>query len=148
MEKIYKLLSFQNIVKTAAPKRIRDRGISWKERYHDKSAPLKKRMDKEIGPGAYYRWEGHDYTTHSDYFIVVGPSIQRSGQKSFFAGIKKLPPKYKRKKIYAPYGKYFSTILAALSHASKMWGIIFPKNQKNYTATDLQDVHISKHIKG
>ncbi|GAH10362.1 unnamed protein product, partial [marine sediment metagenome] len=58
--------------KTAGRKRIKDRGIDWKEYYHERSAKLKKRFEKDIGPGVYKRWEGHDYGTDGDYFIVVG----------------------------------------------------------------------------
>lgn len=144
-------LSQYNLYKDAAArKRIRDRGIRWEESYHERSAPLKKRLDKLIGPGSYRRWEGHDYTTNSDYFIVVGPSLQRSGQKSFFAGVKKLPEGYKRKKMktYAPSGKYFTNIMSALSHASKMWGIRFPENQISYDESVLKDIEIPRHIKG
>lgn len=134
----------------ATRKRIRDRGIRWEEAYHERSAPLKKRFDKTIGPGSYHRWEGHDYTTNSDYFIVVGPSLQRSGQKSYFSGIKKLPSDYKRKKTktYAPSGKYFTNILSALSHAAKMWGVRFPENQQPYDESSIKDVEIPRHIKG
>jgi hypothetical protein len=128
-------------------RRIKDRGINWKEQYHERSAGLKKRFDNAIGRGAYYRWEGHDYTTDSDYFVVVGPAVKKHGQKSFFVGIKKLPPKWERKKVYAPSGKYFPSIMSALSYASKMWGIRFPKNQKNYTLSDLVDVDIPRHMK-
>lgn len=128
-------------------KRIKDRGIRWKEGYHDRSLPLKKRFEKSIGPGAYRRWEGHDYTTDSDYFIVVGPAVQKHGQKSFFAGIKKYPPKWERKKVYAPSGKYFSSLLAALSHASKMWGVPFPEGQQNYSQDQLANVDIPRHMK-
>jgi len=129
-------------------KRIRDRGIKWNEHYGERSEPLKKRFDKKIGPGAYLRWEGHDYTTDSDYFVVVGPALKRSGQKLFFAGVKKLPPKWERKKVYAPSGKYFSNIIGALSHASNMWGVPFPPNQTNYTTQDLADVNIPRRVKG
>jgi len=130
-----------------AGKRIKDRGIHWEEAYKEKSAPLKKRFDEEVGAGSYYRWEGHDFTTDSDYFIVVGPSITKFGKKSFFAGIKKLPPKFKRKKVYAPDGEYFPTIISAISHAKEKWGIPFPKNQINYKSQDLDDVYIPRHMK-
>jgi len=141
-------LSKTSMVKEASPKRIRDRGINWKEHYQEKSQALKKRFDKDIGQGVYYRWEGHDYTTSSDYFVVVGPATQRYGQKSFFAGIKKLPPKERRKKVYAPSGKYFTNIVSALSYASRMWGVKFPPNQKNYSTQDLQNIRIPRHVKG
>jgi len=150
MNKIFNLKGFlkEALLKEGGPKRIKDRGILWREKYHDRSAGVKKRLTRELGEGSYYRWEGHDYTTNSDYFVVVGPAVEKNGRKSFFAGIKKLPPIYKRKKVYAPYGKYFSTIVGALSHASKMWGIRFPQGQKNYMSEDLQDVKISRHVKG
>jgi hypothetical protein len=133
-----------------AGKRIKDRNIRWEEQYRERSTPLKARMDEEIGPGAYYRWEGHDYTTNSDYFIVVGPSQEKSGKKSFFSGIKKLPPRYKRDKVksYAPSGEYFTNIISAIRHAVDKWGVRFPQNQTQYTDKDLQDVEIPRHIKG
>ena len=139
-----------NLLKFGSRKRIKDRGIRWEETYHERSAPLKKRFEKEIGPGSYIRWEGHDYTTDSDYFVVVGPAVQRSGQKSFFAGVKKLPPRYKREKVksYAPSGEYFTNILSALSHASEMWGVTFPQHQQKYDQNDLARVKIPRHVKG
>jgi len=82
---------------------IKERGIKWEERYEERSAPLKKRFDSQIGPGAYYRWSGHDATTNSDYYVVVGPSIQKGVGKMFFAGVKKLPPLAEREnKKYCP----------------------------------------------
>ncbi len=128
-------------------RRIKDRGIRWEEHYHERSLPLKKRFAKDIGAGSYHRWEGHDYTTDSDYFVVVGPAVQKYGEKSFFCGIKKLPPKYARKKVYAPSGKYFNSILSALSYASKMWGIPFPPDQQNYSDIDLANIKIPRHMK-
>jgi len=134
------------IVKEAGRKRIRDRGITWKETYHDKSAPLKKRFDRELGPGAYYRWEGHDYTTDSDYFVVVGPAMTRELKKMFFSGVKKLPDD-PRKTVYAPSGKYFTTISSALSHSSEKWGVPFPRNQQRYTVHDLARIRIPRHVR-
>jgi hypothetical protein len=129
-------------------KRIKDRGIKWEEHYGERSQPLKKRFNKSIGDGSYYRWEGHDYTTDSDYFVVVGPAITKYKKKMFFAGIKKLPPKWTRSKVYAPSGKYFTNINSALSHASKMWGIRFPQAQMNYSTDNLIGVEIPRHVKG
>lgn len=145
---IYKFSSRQGEFGHVKRKRIKDRGISWEEKYHDRSEPLKKRLDKLIGEGVYYRWEGHDYTTNSDYFIVVGPALTSTGQKSFFAGIKKLPPEHEDKKVYAPSGKYFPNILSALSYASKQWGAPFPPDQVNYTASEhLANVKIPRKLK-
>ena len=147
LENMFNLSKFSAWPTGKHRKRIRDRGIHWEESYKEKSAPLKKRFIRDIGEGSYYRWEGHDYTTNSDYFIVVGPAQDRYGKKLFFAGIKKLPPKHERKKIYAPSGKYFTTILAALSHSNRMWSAPFPRNQINYTASDLANINIPRNLK-
>lgn len=140
-----------NFYKFAGRKPIKDRGIKWDESYEERSLPLKKRFDKHIGPGSYRRWKGHDYTTDSDYFVVVGPSIKRGVGKMFFAGIKKIPRKDKEeqhKKVYSPYGEYFKNIKAALSYATKKWGVPFPRGQYPYNSSSLANVDIPKHIKG
>ena len=134
--------------KIAGPRKIKDRHIQWNEMYGERSEHLKERFDKVIGPGAYYRWDGHDYTTNSDYFIVVGPAIDPYGKKAFFSGIKKLPPIEKRKKVYAPYGEYFQSIMAALSHANQKWGSPIPPDQQNYSVNELANIEIPRHIKG
>lgn len=136
-----------NLSKMAGRKKIKDRGILWRERYREKSVGLKKRFDGDIGFGAYYRWEGHDFTTNSDYYVVVGPTIQRALGKCFFAGIKKLPRDPKAK-LYSPSGEYFTNILSALSHASNKWGVPFPRNQIKYDRTHLINVKVPEHIKG
>lgn len=133
--------------KGKSKRRIRDRGIKWEQHYHDKSLPLKKRFEKDIGPGAYFRWEGHDYTTDGDYFIVVGPAVTKEGKKKWFAGIKRYPPN-PEEKVYAPYGEYFSNIHSALSHASEKWAVPFPRGVPNYTEADLANVKIPRHMKG
>ena len=132
---------------TAGRKKIKDRGIKWEESYHEKSKSLKKRFDKAIGPGAYYRWEGQDYTTNSKYYVVCGPTIQSDLGKCFFAGIKKLPNDPK-KKVYSPSGEYFTSMVAALSYASDKWGIKFPQDHINYTKDQIESVDIPEHIKG
>lgn len=137
-----------NLSKFSGRKPIKDRGIKWVEAYQERSAPLKKRFDKDIGPGAYYRFEGHDFTTNSDYYVVIGPSVQHNVGKRFFSGIKKLPPEHDReKKVYSPYGEYFPTIRSALSYAIQKWAIQMPHNQPNYTVQDLNQVEIPEHIK-
>lgn len=128
-------------------KRIRDRGIKWEEAYGEKSDDLKKRFEKKIGPNAYIRWEGHDYTTNGDYFVVVGPAVTKEGRKRFFSGIKRLPENPKTK-VYSPSGEYFSTLHGALSHATDKWNIPFPKGTPNYSVDDLQGVKIPRHVKG
>jgi len=74
-------------IKYAGRQRIRDRGINWKEQYGERSEKLKERFDQEIGDRAYMRWEGHDYTTDSNYFVIVGPALTKEGLKRFFSGI-------------------------------------------------------------
>lgn len=136
-----------SLMSLAGRKKIKERGIKWEESYQEKSASLKKRFDKDIGPGSYYRWEGHDYTTNSDYYIVVGPTIQSDLGKCFFAGIKKLPED-PNAKVYSPSGEYFTSIIAALSYATDHWASPFPKSQINYTKEMLEPVNIPEHIKG
>lgn len=136
-----------NVIKEAGRKRIKDRGINWKEKYHEKSIGLKKKFEKEIGNQAYMRWEGHDYTTNSDYFVVVGPAVTKELKKRYFAGIKKLPDDPKAK-VYAPSGEYFSTIVGAYSHASDKWRVPFPKGVPYYDLSHLEGVDIPRHVKG
>jgi len=128
---------------------IKERGIQWNESYQEKSESLKKKFDKELGPSGYFRWEGHDSTTNSDYYVVVGPSIHSGMGKSFFAGVKRLPPPAEREgKTYSPYGEYFKTIKAALGYANEKWGVPTPRGTPNYTQEHLQNVDISRHVKG
>lgn len=131
----------------AGRKKIKDRGINWKEKYHEKSVGLKKKFDKELGPMSYMRFEGHDYTTNSDYFVVVGPAVTKDLKKRYFAGVKKLPDDPEAK-IYAPSGEYFSTIVAAYSHAVEKWGIQFPKGVPEYNLGHLANIDIPRHVKG
>lgn len=133
--------------KYAGRKRIRDRGIEWKERYHERSFRLKKRFQKDIGPLSYMRWEGHDYTTDSDYFVIVGPSLTKEGHKRFFAGVKKLPDDPEAK-VYAPSGEYFTSSVSAFSHAAEKWGVEFPKGAPNYSVDQLIPIEIPRHVKG
>lgn len=137
----------ERLHKFSGRQRIKDRGIEWKEHYHEKSQRLKKRFDKNLGPFSYIRWEGHDYTTNSDYFIIMGPSLTKEGRRRFFAGIKKLPDDPEAK-VYAPAGEYFTSSTAALSHASDKWAIPFPKGAPNYTESQLMGIEIPRHVKG
>ncbi len=131
-------------------KRIKDRGIQWEEAYTERTEPLKARYGDTIGQGSFYRWEGHDYTTDSDYYVIVSPAQTKELHKKFFAGIKKLPPKFKRDetKTYSPYGEYFNTIKSALSFISERYGVRFPKGQVSYTVDHLKGIKIPRHVKG
>jgi len=132
--------------KTSGLKRIKDRGIQWKEHYGPKSIGVKKKFNK-ILPHSYYRWQGHDYYSGHDYYVVVGPAISRRYGKSFFAGHKKLPLE-KKHKAYAPTGEYFPTLMGALRHAKERWGVRFPNDAVNYRKSDLFNIEIPRHIKG
>jgi len=136
-----------NLVKVAGRRRIKDRGIKWEPTYHERSKKLKERFDKQLGGGSYMRWEGHDYTTDSDYFIVVGPAMTKDLKKRFFSGIKKLPDDPKAK-IYAPAGEYFISSSSAFSHANQKWGVPYPKGAPNFTTNDLARIDIPRHVKG
>jgi hypothetical protein len=140
-----------NLEKIAGRKRIKDRGIKWEEMYRERSIPLKEKFEKQVGPGAYHRWEGHDYTTNSIYYVVVGPSLQHNVGKVFFAGIKKIPIEEFTKdpdtKTYSPYGEYFPTIKGALIYASQRWGTPVPKGQVPYNRESLVNADIPEHVK-
>jgi len=130
----------------ASRRRIRDRGIRWKEQYGEKSTQLKEKFEKML-PGSYFRWEGFDYESGHPYYIVVGPSISKRYGKMFFAGIKKMP-KDPKKKAYSPSGQYFQNLRGALRHANEMWGISVPRNAGGYNKNDLLTVDIPRHMKG
>lgn len=134
------------IIVESSRRRLKDRGIKWEEHYGKRSRGVKKHFDK-ILPGGYFRWEGFDHESGHPYYVVVGPAISKRYGKSFFAGVKKMP-KDPKKKAYSPSGKYFESLRSALSHASEMWGVSFPKNAANYTKQDLATIDIPKHIKG
>ncbi len=130
-------------------KRIKDRNITWREAYSERTAPLHERYTAEVGPGSYRRWEGHDYTTNSDYYVVCSPAQTKYGEKAYFAGIKKLPPVAVRDvvKTYSPYGKYFTNIASALSFLKDKYGVPWPKGQINYTSDNLQNIDIPRFVK-
>lgn len=125
-----------------AAKRIRDRGIIWKEKYTKKSLALKKKFQKQLGNGSYFRWEGHDSTTGNDYYVVVGPGYSKTKGKMFFSGIRKLPGEY------SPNGEYFRSLRKAMNYAKEMWNVRFPKDFRDYTQEDLALVRMHpKEIK-
>lgn len=127
-------------------RRIKDKGIHWEETYGERSRDMKKKFEK-ILPGSYFRWEGKDYEDGVYRYVVVGPALSKTAGKSFFAGNKKMP-RDPRKKAGAPSGKYFSTLRSALIYANDMWGVSIPRNAGHYSAQDLRNIDIPKHIKG
>jgi hypothetical protein len=102
-------------------KPIRERGIRWAESYGDKSAYLKEQMDEQIGPGAYLRWEGHDNTTNTDYYVVVSPGFSKKKGYHFFAGLRKMPADH------GASGKKFRTQREAMAYARQMWRVLPPQ---------------------
>jgi len=127
-------------------RRIKDKGIPWKENYGEKSKEVKKKFE-ELLPGSYFRWTGKDYEDGCWRYVVVGPSISKRQGKTFFAGNKKIPND-PLKKAYSPSGKYFSTLRTAISYAIDMWGVTMPSDAGSYTVEDLKPLDIPKHIKG
>jgi hypothetical protein len=121
-----------------AVKRIKDRNIVWKERYTSKSLGLKKKYDSLVGHNSYFRWEGHDYTTDSDYYVVVGPSVSEELGKAFFSGIRKMPAEY------SPSGEYFRTIREALRHAHERWGVKLPIPLPAWSSLALRNINIAQ----
>lgn len=114
---------------------IKDRGIHWKELYGDKSAYLKEECEKQIGAGSYFRWEGHDHTSGSDYYVVVAPGFSKKKGYHFFAGLRKIPAKN------GASGKKFQTQAEALSYAMEKWRVPRPetKQHKQYTVNDIKN---------
>jgi hypothetical protein len=114
-------------------KPIKDRGIRWVEQYGDKSAWLKEQFYTEIGPGSYFRWEGHDSTTGTDYYVVVSPGHSEKKGYHFFAGLRKMPADH------GASGKKFHTQAEAMSYAYEKWRVPTPseKPAKAYTTKDI-----------
>lgn len=112
---------------------IKDRGIRWQEAYGDKSAYLKEEYEKQVGPGSYFRWEGHDHTTGVDYYAVVTPGFSEKHGYHFFAALRKMPAEN------GASGKKFKTQAEALSYAFETWRVPPPasKPHKPYIDKDL-----------
>lgn len=113
---------------------IKDRGIKWEETYGDKSAYLKQQMEEQIGPGSYFRWEGHDHTSGEDYYVVVTPGFSKKHGFHFFAALRKIPADH------GASGKKFKTQGEALSYAMDTWRVPMPKTKphKPYIVRDLE----------
>lgn len=129
-------------------KPIKERGIKWTETYGDKSQYLKREMEDQIGPGSYFRWEGHDSTTGTDYYVVVSPGYSPKHGYHFFAGLRKMPADH------GASGKEFNSMREALNYAYDMWRVPKPDTmppgwvgyrQEDITGKDivLEGVHAS-----
>lgn len=122
-----------------AKTKLADRPVVWREEYTKRALFLKRQFHEILGPGSYYRWEGHDTDTDDDYFVVVGPAKVHSPEAAYFAGVRKLPADY------AAGGLYFSDMKEAMDYASETWGVTHPKGIRYYDSTDLKG--ISEKIK-
>ena len=111
---------------------IKDRGVRWKEAYSDKSLYLKKSYEEQVGPGSYFRWEGHDHTSGDDYYVVVTPGYSKKHGYHFFAALRKMPADH------GASGKKFKTQGEALSYAYEHWRVPPPEGKpQRYTTDDL-----------
>lgn len=112
---------------------IKDRGIQWKESYTDKSAYLKEQFEAQVGPGSYFRWEGHDHVSGADYYAVVTPGYSKKHGFHFFAALRKMPADN------GASGKKFKNQAEALSYAMETWRVPPPDTQPHqaYVDTDL-----------
>ena len=121
-----------------AKTKLAERPVVWKEAYTKRALFLKKQFHEVLGPGSYFRFEGHDTESDDEYFVVVGPAGIHSPKREFFAGVRKLPADY------AAGGLYFHDIKEAMNYASATWGIVQPKEMRYYDSDDLKD--LSKKI--
>ena len=114
--------------------KLANRPIVWKEAYTKKTLFLKKQFHDIIGPGSYFRYEGHDSDTGDNYFVVVGPAKVHSPKSEYFAGVRKLPANY------AAGGKYFHDMKEAAEYANETWGIPIPSSMRYYDSSDLKNI--------
>lgn len=101
-------------------KPIKERGIKWTEKYGEKSSYLKQEMEEQIGPGSYFRWEGHDSSTGNDYYVVICPGYSKNHGYHFFAGLRKMPADH------GASGHYFKSMREALNYAYDTWRVPKP----------------------
>jgi len=130
--------STKNIIITAKTK-LADRPVVWKEAYTERTLFLKKQFHDVLGPGSYFRFEGHDTETDDDYFVVVGPAKVHKPKAEFFAGVRKLPADF------SAGGLYFHDLKEAMEYAHDTWGVNSPSEMEYYDSIDLKG--ISKKVK-
>ena len=114
--------------------KLSERPIVWKEAYTKRALFLKKQFHEVLGPGSYFRFEGHDTETDDDYFVVVSPAGIHSPESSFFSGVRKLPADY------AAGGLYFHDIKEAMDYAVATWGVAAPGEMRYYDSDDLKGI--------
>jgi len=117
-----------------AREKLVEKDIEWKQVYTDKTLFLKEQFEDVVGPGSYFRFEGVDKGSSSEYYCIIGPAKIHDPIAKFFAGVRKLPA------TYSAGGKYFDSLDAAASYARDTWGVPTPRSLRPYTASSLRDI--------
>lgn len=121
-------------IRVEAKTKLADRSVTWQEAYTDKTLFLKRQYHDTIGPGSYFRFEGHDAETGDDYFVIVGPAKVHSPSSQFFAGVRKMPADY------PAAGQSFHDMKEAIEHANRTWGTPIPDAMRYYDSGDLKGI--------
>lgn len=127
-------MAVQEDIIVLAKTKLADRPVVWKEAYTKRTLFLKKQFHDVLGPGSYFRYEGHDTDTDDEYFVIVGPAKVHSPKSEFFAGVRKLPADY------AAGGLYFHDLDEAMQYAHETWGVAIPKEIRYYDSDDLKGI--------
>ena len=92
-------------------------------------------MEKEIGIGSYFRWEGYDKTTDTSYYVAVSPGYSKKKGYFFFAGLRKIPAEH------GASGKKFTSQADALNYAMETWNVPRPQQRpaKAYNIADIRN---------
>jgi len=125
--------------KCFAKEKLKEKNIKWEESYTEKTLFLKEQFEEVVGKGSYFRFEGKDYDSGGEYYVIVGPARIHAPRAKFFAGVRKLPA------TYPAGGQYFDSLDGAINYAHDTWGVPVPKDLKPYTSSSLHD--IAKRVK-
>jgi len=117
-----------------AREKLVEKNIKWKEAYTDKTLFLKEQFEEVVGEGSYFRFEGKDIDSSSEYYCIIGPAKVHAPRAKFFAGVRKLPA------TYSAGGKYFDSMDGAATYAKETWGIPIPSSLKPYTSAALYGI--------
>lgn len=121
-------------MKSFAKEKLVTKNIQWKESYTEKTEFLKEQFEAVIGAGSYFRFEGKDYGSGDEYYVIIGPAKIHNPRAKFFAGVRKLPA------TYSAGGKYFDSMDGAAVYARETWGVPTPGSLKPYTSASLYGI--------
>ena len=121
-------------MKCLAKVKLVEKNIRWQEGYTDKTSFLRKQFNEVVGPGSYFRYEGKDIDTGSEYYCILSPAKIHNPIAKFFAGVRKLPA------TYSAGGKYFDSLNSAAQYAHDTWGVPIPKEMRPYTSASLYGI--------